>query len=615
MALTHRKTASVVYAAGLLAVYLGERVLGPGRASTATTLAGLAGIVAALVLGRRQGKGRPAGRVLPALYLVGLVALALHFSRSTLPALLGQRALDVSMPKLDGALAVLWPTILLASTLPALLVELALAGMARSPLVDARRVRAAMLSGLGMAFALVFCFAVAYVASERNLKADLSFFRTARASAVTKQVVAALDQPIEVTLFYPPGNDVAEELAGYFADLNRASSKLTVARVDQAVDPAKAKALGVTSNGAVAFARGSQHEQLQIATKLEAARPKLRVLDQDVHKRLLSIARGKRTVYLVQGHEERTFTAPHDAESTSTLGLLRDLLQGQNLDVRELGMAQGLGNDVPADAGVVMLIGPQRAMLAEESTALVRYFRRGGRLLVAVDPESAAATAPVLAGLSLQLSEATLANDRIYWARTRQKADRINIVPTNYSSHSALSSQAPYGTQMPVVLLGAGALAKNAVVPESAPAVDFIIRTENNTWEDKNKDLEFDKDSEERKGYPVAAAVTLRKPAGASEPAQDGRAFVIGDSDVFSDLLIRNRANALLAFDAIRWLLGEPDAAGPISNEEDVPVRHTRKQDVLWFYGSVFLAPALVLLAGWAATRKRRKRNKREVKP
>jgi hypothetical protein len=166
---------------------------------------------------------------------------------------------------------------------------------------------------------------------------------------------------------------------------------------------------------------------------------------------------------------------------------------------------------------------------------------------------------------------------------------------------------------MPVVLLGAGALAKNPVVPDPAPSVDFIIRTENNTWEDKNKDLEFDKDSEERKSYPVAAAVTLRKPAGAKEPAQDGRAFVIGDSDVFSDLLIRNRANALLAFDATRWLLGEPDAAGPISNEEDVPVRHTRKQDVFWFYGSVFLAPALVLLAGWTATRKRRRH--REVKP
>jgi hypothetical protein len=104
----------------------------------------------------------------------------------------------------------------------------------------------------------------------------------------------------------------------------------------------------------------------------------------------------------------------------------------------------------------------------------------------------------------------------------------------------------------------------------------------------------------------------LRKPAGPTEATQDGRAFVLGDSDAFSDLLIRNRANALLAYDAVRWLLGEPEAAGPVNNEEDVPVRHTRKQDVFWFYSSVFLAPALVLLAGWAATRKRRKR---EVKP
>ncbi|HEX7501002.1 MAG TPA: Gldg family protein, partial [Polyangia bacterium] len=547
MALAHKKTASVVYAAGLASVYLGERVLGPGRTSAVAMLLGLAAVVTAMILGLRRGNGRPAGRVLPALYGLGLLALVLHLSRGDLPALLGRRALDVSMPKLDGALAVLWPAILLVGTLPVLLVEFALAGMARSPLVDGKRVRAAMLSGLGIAFALVFCFAVAYVAAERNVKADLSFFRTARASAVTKQLVAALDQPIEVTLFYPPGNEVAEELAGYFADLVRASNKLTVVRADQAVDPAKAKALGVTGNGAVAFARGAQHEQLQIPVKLEGARSKLRVLDQDVHKRILSMARGKRTAYLVQGHEERSFGAPHDDEPTGTLSLLRELLQGQNLDVRELGLAQGLGNEVPADAAMVMLVGPQRAMLGEESAALARYFRRGGRLLMTVDPENAPAASPILAALSLQISNATLANDRIFWARTHQKADRVGIVPTNYSSHSALASQAPYGTQMPVVLLGAGALGKSAIAPDPAPTVDFIIRTEPSTWEDKNKNLEFDSASEERKSYPVAAAVTLRKPASSTEATQDGRAFVVGDSDVFSDLLIRNRANALLA--------------------------------------------------------------------
>jgi hypothetical protein len=165
---------------------------------------------------------------------------------------------------------------------------------------------------------------------------------------------------------------------------------------------------------------------------------------------------------------------------------------------------------------------------------------------------------------------------------------------------------------MPVVLLGAGALAKNAIAPDPAPNVDFIIRSDTNTWEDKNRNLDFDKDSEERKSYPVAAAVTLRKPSAATDATQDGRALVLGDADAFSDLLIRNRANAHLAYDTVNWLLGEPEAAGPVNNEEDVPVRHTRKQDVFWFYASVFLAPSLVLLTGWVATRKRRKR---EAKP
>jgi hypothetical protein len=606
MELAHTKTVSIVYTAGLFAVYLGQRVLGPGAASTAATTLGFVAILAAIIVG--LVRGRAAGRTLPTLYLVGLAALGLYFLRSDVPSLLGWRSLEVSMPRLDGALAVLWPAVLLAGTLPVLMVELALAGMARSPRVDLRRVRAALLSGLGITFALVFCFAICYVAAERNVKADLSFFRTARASQATKQLVTALAEPVDVTLFYPQGNEVAEELATYFADLVRASPKLTVVRIDQAVDPAKAKALGASSNGTVVLARGSVHESIAIAPKLESARGRLRSLDQEVYRHLVSVARGKRTVYIVQGHEERSATAPRDGnDSGAGIGLLRDLLVNQNLDVRDLSLAQGLANDVPADANLVLVIGPQHAMLAEETASLARYFQRGGRLLVAVDPEGAAAATPLLAALSLQLSSLPLVNDRIYLSRTHQKEDRLGIVPTSYSSHAALSSQSAFGSQMPVVFLAAGALSKTTpppTPPNPAPVVDFVIRTEPNTWEDKNGDFEFQQGSEERKSLPVAAAVTLRK-SGSAE--QEARAFVLGDSDVFGDLLIHNRANAMLAFDSVRWLLGEPESTGPISSEEDVPVRHTRKQDVFWFYSSVFATPSLVLLAGWAATRKRRK--------
>jgi hypothetical protein len=613
MALAHKKTPSVVYGIGLVLVYLGERIVEPGRSAGAITILGLLALGTAFALAIVRGRGRPAGRMLPLLQGIGLVALALYFCRATLPELLGHRALEASAPKLDVILAALWPALMLASTLGILMVEFSMAGMARAPAIDARRVRAAMLSGLGCALALVFCFAVGYVASERNLKADLSFFRTARASQATKQLVAALDQPVNVTLFYPPANEVAEELVGYFDELRRASANIVVEQVDQAVDPARAKALNVSSNGYVAISRDKLHEQLQIPVKLEEARGKLRNLDQDVYKRILQVSRGRRTAYLVQGHEERTFSA-RDGNQNASVGLLKDLLSSQNVDTRELGLAQGLASDVPTDAALVLWLGPQKPLLPEESASLVRYFRRGGRLLIAVDPDAAQIAKPVLEGLGLDLSSYPLANDRIYWARTHQKSDRTGIVPINYSTHAALPTLSSYGTQLPLVLLTAGALTRAAAQPTPAPTIDFIIKTDGATWEDKNGDFELDKDSEERKSYAVAAAVSLKpvqpaKPAGKGEtPTHDGRAFVLGDSDAFSDLMIKNTANAYMTVDAIRWLLGEPEAAGPISSEVDVPVRHTRKQDVFWFYSTIFLVPTMVLLAGWLVTRKRRRR-------
>jgi hypothetical protein len=610
MALGHNKVPSVLYAAGLVVIYVGERVLEPGRVGSTFTLVGLLAVLAALVLGLRQGR-RPSGSLsLPALYGLGLVALGMHFARSTLPDLLGVRPLAAASPRLDVVLAALWPALMFASLLPTLLVELALASMARSPVADRRRVRAALLSGLGAACALVFCFATVFIATDLGWKADLSFFRTARASAATKQLVTTLDAPVEATLFYPPGNEVAEELTGYFGDLARASGNLKVKRVDQAVDPAQAKAAGVTDNGVVVIARGEVREKIQIPLKLESARPKLRTLDQEVYKRITVVARGKRIVYLVQGHEERAFATSRDRGPQASLGRLKDILAMNNLDTRELSMAQGLGNEVPADAGLVIVAGPQQPMLPEEVAALARYFQHGGRLLVAADPENEAVIAPLLATLSLELSPATLANDKFFLARTHQKTDRTSIPAASYSNHPALFTLSQVGARLPALLFGAGALAKTKVAPTPAPKVDFIVRTEGSTWEDKDGNYEFDKDHEVRKAYPVAAAVTLPKPAGDS--ATEPRAFVLGDADALSDISMIYRANETLAVDALRWLLGEPEVAGPVNKEEDVPVRHTRRQDVFWFYSSVFVAPGLVLLAGWLVTRKRRRK---EVSP
>ena len=108
----------------------------------------------------------------------------------------------------------------------------------------------------------------------------------------------------------------------------------------------------------------------------------------------------------------------------------------------------------------------------------------------------------------------------------------------------------------------------------------------------------------------MAAAVSK-----AGTANEEGRALVFADSDALADELIVNRANSLLAVNMVRWLAGDERLAGTINNEEDVPVRHTRKQDVAWFYASVFAAPALVLGIGFTVRRRASRRKAAPVTP
>jgi hypothetical protein len=141
--------------------------------------------------------------------------------------------------------------------------------MAKSPLLDGKRVRSAMLSGLGTSFALVFSFAVAYVAAERDKKADFSYFRTARAGESTRKLISALDKPVEIYLFFPPANEVAEEVESYFSDLAPLSKHLVITRQDHALNPRKAKELGVSGNGIVVIARDTVREQISFPVQVE----------------------------------------------------------------------------------------------------------------------------------------------------------------------------------------------------------------------------------------------------------------------------------------------------------------------------------------------------------
>lgn len=597
---------SAIYGTGMALIFLGERVVGTGTSRAAASILGVLCLLVAMGARLVRGAGatpdrRAVERQFQSMYVLGLLAVALYFAQSDVPALRGGKALDVTSPKLATVLAALWPVLWATAAFAILPMELAYAPMRRAPRVEQGRVRAAQFSGMGLAFMLTFAFSLSYAASERDKKIDLAYFRTTRPGESTRKIVRGLDQPITVALFFPNGNEVREEADNYFGDLAKESGQLKIEHYDYDLDPAKAKELGVSANGAVVFARGGHKEQFTLQLLMENARGALKTLDRDVQKRLLSVVKPSRVTYLTQGHGERTASPVGDADHRAGIRDLRAALADQGHEVRDLGDAEGLATDVPKEATLVMVLGPTKPFAPEELASLQRFLDRGGRLFLALDPDGGVDMHELLDPTGVKLTMKTLANDQIFARRSHLDSDRINLVTGLYSSHPSVSTLSREGLHAPVVLPGATAVEGPARgAPHTDYVIDFPVHAHFATFSDDNGNFQPDP-GEARKGWELAAAISKKKDA--TEP----RLFVIGDSDFLSDGVVRFGGNGLLVLDPVRWLIGEESFAGMVSSEADVPITHTRKQDVAWFYSTIFLVPGAVLGLGFIVTRRRRR--------
>lgn len=609
---------SIILAVGLVLAWVGERIVESPTARGSLTGLGVLLVAAAFVIRlvksrQQQGEARRIQGWFAALHGLALGALALYALQSDLWTRAMGASLDSGSPKLAGVLAALWPALLAAAVFPTLLMELSFASMAKAPTLEGGRVQEAMFSGLALAFVVTFAFSAQYVASERDAKADLSYFRVAKAGEATKKLVASMDEPLEVYLFFPPGSDSAAAVKGYFDELQESSPLLKVTELDYALEPAKSKELGVTGNGTVVLKKGARKESVFIAVELEKARTQLRGLDAELQKRLLQVAKSRRTVYLTAGHGERTRDPLGGADQRATIDILHKTLQDQNFDVRTLSAAEGLGQEVPKDAAAVFVLGPTQAFTQPEADALAAYEQRGGRLFIALDPEAGVTFEELLKPLGLSFKAERVAQER-GTANIRPPpglADRVNIGTRTFSSHPAVTYLGRANAA--VLFVGAGPLEELGQHPADL-VLDFAVRSLPDAWNDANGNFEFDQGGgEARKAHGLVAAVTRR--AKSNKPEEELRALVLGDSDGIADeLLPLLPGNQLLVVDGFKWLLGDEQLQGATNTEQDVPLTRTRQMDSAWFYGTTFLAPLAVVGVGLFA-RRRAKKPAKEAKP
>jgi ABC-type uncharacterized transport system involved in gliding motility auxiliary subunit len=437
---------------------------------------------------------------------------------------------------------------------------------------------------LGLAVALAFGvggFAQA-IAERHSVRWDFTPTRSFSISEVTRNVLAGMADPIDVTAF--TSKDDNARVADLMALFRGAAPNFRYELLDLDRHPGRAREEGVDRYGkAVLRYRGKK-------VVVDAER------EQAISAGLTLLLRGRppRVVFL-EGHGER---ALQEFAAQTGYGQFRQALEQESDEVGTLNLLKVA--EVPDGADLVIVAGPKSDVLEAEADALERYLQRGGHVMLLIDP----VPLPNLARLASRHGiEAPL---DIVVDRSNQLlgSDPYTIPVPTYLSHpitASASTPALFAVARSVEP-GQGAEGRAAAIAASYPDAWAMRDFERAANPSEPPDPQRDR----RGPVAVMAAVSWATPNG------EARLVVVGDSDFAANSFLDLLGNRALALNAVAWSVsaGERIGARPPSEVQALHplsplVLSTRAGHAL-FLGLVVLQPALVLAIGTTIALRRR---------
>ena len=612
-----------VFFVGLLVFFIGERYLSAESYFIVVRAIGLAlcalGFVSTLLLSLfAGGQGLTAEAKswrYASLWQLGVfVGLAIYFAYR---ATMGDAAApETSVQKI---LLAAWLLLLIVSLAGGIGLEWARRDNGGGVWAEPQRILRSGTAWLMVGILLVILVAVNFTAAQKNIVRDWSYLKVTSPSASTLTSLKTLTGDVQVAAFYPGGNDVLTYVQQYLDQVAAAEPRIKLAYYDKDLNPNKAEELKVSRNGQIILDIDGKRARIDTGTTLAKARKTLRTFDQEFQKAFFEITAEKKTIYFTRGHGEFSWVGANSNDPLKGLALVETVLRQNNYSLKLFGIGEGSASAVPDDAAAVVIAGASQSFQKEEVEALKTYVERGGNLMVffdvAKDTSDSAIVAPLaddplrqfVQSTGIAFNEIPLGNDKNYVAATRSPADNWFIFTNVFTSHESVASLSRHDERIVLMMFQAGYL---KVTPDTGAwnAVE-TVRSLSETYADTDRNYKFDP-GEKRESYVLGAIAELKAaPVDPKSKKKGGRIFVFTDATAMSDALFRNPGNFLFVSDSVKWLVGDAERTGDVATEEDIKIRHTRKEDVIYFHSTVVAVPLLVLGAGFFATRRRKNNN------
>jgi ABC-type uncharacterized transport system involved in gliding motility auxiliary subunit len=456
-----------------------------------------------------------------------------------------------------------------------------------------RQARYGTLAGASVLIVLGILAAINYLAERHNKRWDLTAASQYTLSDQTRKVVQGLTKPVKVTVF--ARTEDFERFRSRLEEYQYLSNQLQVEYIDPEKRPSAAERLKENALGTIVLEYDGRVQRVTSDT------------EQDLTNGLIKVVQGQQPkVFFVQGHGERDINGSDGAGYGGIAGELK----GDNFLTEPLVLLQ---QDVPADAGVVVVAGPKSDLLEPEIAKLKTYLAKGGKLLVLIDPPQNPEAAP-LSNLIAFLKEwaVEVGTNAVLDPMSQLRGAQADVpVAAQYPFHQITST---------FRLLTAYPYSRSVKPSENAPegrtATSFVLSGRNSWAESDLKRLttestaepEFDKGDVQG---PISLAVAVSAPVeGATPPppteGQDAnpnkpetRLVVVGDSDFAANSVAAMGGNRDMFLNIVNWLAQQENLISVRArNPEDRRITLTAGQDRMIFWFTMAILPGLIFLAG-----------------
>jgi ABC-type uncharacterized transport system involved in gliding motility auxiliary subunit len=467
-----------------------------------------------------------------------------------------------------------------------------------------------------------------WLVSRHYLRFDWTRASYYKLSEKTKQVLGALDQPLDIIVFIPPAAErdyvqkVLEDVRNLLKEFKYyGRDRLDLEYVDPQRDVARARLLVEQYNldplrpEVVIFASGERNKYVTLDELVE--------LDFDPYGMGGGRVRAFKgegvflaaiqtvteedppRVYFITGHGERD---PDDFDRQHGYSELATALRRDNISVARWNLQEKLAGPepLPGDADALIIAGPKRRYTEAAINTLQHHLENKGRLLVMLDPRYDTGLESWLRGWGVQV------DDNLVIARAGMMlgAELLVVDPpgTDYAPHPITDGLHNINTAFPY----ARSVRRHddpQLPAAHRPQVVELVRTPREFWGET--DLEspratFDPETDLRGPLSLAVAVEMGNPLGLDIGVS--RLVVVGTSSFVDNSSLMTGGNRDFFMSALNWLLEREQliAVGPKTPDEfRLSMSHRQVRGVQALVLGVM--PGAVALAGLLIWIRRRK--------